>query len=84
LLPDRELLRDEARLARDRELLRDVVRLAVERPAALRRVVPFRLGVFVFEERASRFCNCSMSRSRALLSLPLSRRASRTNLSRFL
>jgi len=67
----------------DREALRDVVRLALERPAALRRV-PVRLDVFVWEEPARRFCSWSMSRARALLSLPLSRRASLTNLCRFL
>jgi hypothetical protein len=57
---------------------RDVVRLAVERPAALRRV-PVRDDAFVGEERERRFCTRSMSRSMALLSLPLSRRASLMN-----
>ena len=57
---------------------RPAARLAVERPAALRRV-PVRVDAFVGEERARRFCSRSMSRSRALLSLPLSRRASLTN-----
>jgi hypothetical protein len=77
-------VRDVARLAVERPAalrrvpVRDVARLAVERPAALRRV-PVRLDAFVWGERERRFCSRSMSRSRALLSLPLSRRAFLTN-----
>jgi hypothetical protein len=77
-------VRDVVRLAVERPAalprvpVRDVVRLAVERPVALRRV-PVRLDAFVGEEREIRFCSRSTSRSMALLSLPLSRRASLMN-----
>jgi hypothetical protein len=77
-------VRDVARFAVERPAalrrvpVRDVARLAVERPAALRRV-PVRDDAFAGEERARRFWTRSMSRSMALLSLPLSRRASLMN-----